>query len=97
MSVNLNRQNGVNMKTFKHTDKTAEIFNNMLHDYQKIDSDSELEKRKLSYDAYKNMGFIIDCLRYDGKTTIDDKSLANYFRSFRILVSLNNNIYTISL
>jgi hypothetical protein len=85
------------MSTFKHTDKTAEVFNNMLHDYQKIDSDSEVEKRKLSYDTYKNMGFIIDCLRYDGKTTIDDKSLAEYFQSFGFTVSLNDNIYTISL
>lgn len=82
---------------FKHTDKTAEIFNNMLRDYQKIDSDSELEKRKLSYDTYKNMGFIIDCLRFDGKATINDKLLADYFQSFGFTVAQSNNEYVISL
>lgn len=82
---------------FKHTDKTAEIFNNMLHDYQKIDSDSELEKRKLSYDTYKNMGFLIDCLRFDGKVTIDDKSLADYFQGFSFTVKQNDDQYMISL
>lgn len=84
-------------ETFKHTDETAEIFNNMLHDYQKIDSDSELEKRKLSYDTYKNMGFIIDCLRFDGKMTIDDKSLADYFQGFGFTVKRIANQYMISL
>lgn len=85
------------MEKFNHTDKTAEIFNNMLHDYQKLDSDSELEKRNLSYDTYKNMGFIIDCLRFDGKTSIDDKSLADYFQKFGFNVSEIEVGYLISL
>lgn len=84
------------MSKFNHTEKTAEIFNNMLHDYQKIDSDSALEERKLSYDTYKNMGFIIDCLRFDGNTSIDDKSLADYLQKFGFVIKHNENNYTIT-
>lgn len=83
------------MKTFEHTDKTAEMFNNMLHDYQKIESDGELEKRGLSYDSYKYMGFPIDQLRFDGKTTVKEKDLADYFEKFGFIVNQKEDQYIV--
>lgn len=85
------------MAKFKQTTETAEKFNNMLHDYQNIDSDSALEQRKLSYDTYRNMGFLIDCLRYDGSVTVDDESLVDYFKSFGFSESKIDAGYLINL
>lgn len=84
------------MRKFKHTDRTAKIFNGMLHDYQGINSDSDLEKRKLSYDTYKYMGFPIDQLRYDGETVVKNKDFADYLQRFGFNVNQQSDGYFVS-
>lgn len=85
------------MKRFKHTERTAKIFNNILNDYWKIHSDGELEKRHLSYDNYQNMGFMIDGLRFEGSIEINDENIANYFGSFGCLIERIADRFRVSL
>jgi hypothetical protein len=74
---------------FKHTEKTAETFNSILHDYQKIDSDTEMCKRGLEYNEYKRLGLILDTLRYMGQITIDQvysDNTVNWLKTFNVII-----------
>ena len=77
-------------EAFKHTEGTIKLFNSILNDYKKIQSNSELRKRKLLYDDYKNLGYIIDSLRYDGKaSTYGIESIKNYFKNLGCTIKKN--------
>lgn len=74
-------------EAFKHTEGTIKLFNSILNDYKRIKSDSELEKRGLLYNDYKNLGYIIDCLRYDGKASYyGNENIKNYFKNLGCII-----------
>lgn len=62
----------------KYTEQECVAFNSLLHDYLKIDSDSALEERGLSYEDYKEMGLDLDTLRFD-KAVCTNQTRARYF------------------
>ena len=65
----------------KYTEQECAVFNSLLHDYLKIDSDSALEERGLSYEEYKEMGLELDTLRFD-KAVCTNQTRARYYSSF---------------
>lgn len=70
-----------------YTDRECEIFNDMLHDFESIDSDMMLRERGLEWGDFKYMGIIIDTLRYKKQCYVGSKRIANYFASFGMTVN----------
>jgi hypothetical protein len=50
-----------------------------LQIYTDIDSDSGLERNNITYAEYQAMGFILDCLRFDGKANVLQEGIKNFF------------------
>lgn len=84
------------MEKYKHTQETAKLFNKVLEDYHKIQSDSDLEKRNISYSDYQSLGLLIDCLRYNGRISVDS-SIKSYFQNLGCIIEKNNLIYIVKL
>ena len=77
-------------KVFEHTEGTIKLFNSILNDYKRIQSNSELEKRGLMYEDYKNLGYIIDSLRYNGEApTYGVENIKNYFKNLGCVIGKN--------
>ena len=85
------------MKVYKHTQETVNLFNNILDDYMNIKSDSALEERNISYKDYKELGGLIDCLRYRGETLTHTESIKRYFEKLGCVIVNDNNIYIAKL
>ena len=81
------------MAKYKHTEKTANLFNKILNDYNKIQSDSELEERGLLYVDYNELGFLIDCLRYEGETVTQTENITKYFKNLGCVIKRTETNY----
>lgn len=83
---------------YVHTEKTAAIFNSLLKEYMQISCDSDLEKIGIEYEEYRNSGFFIDQLRYDGKGITGYTSVARWSESHGCAVTdLGNGNWLVSL
>ncbi len=65
---------------FKHTEKTAAIYNAMIRDYREISCDSDLEKIGIEYEEYRSSetGLFLDRLRFDGWATTSFENVAKW-------------------
>jgi hypothetical protein len=66
-------------------------FNNALQAYFDIDSDSGLEKNKITYAEYQAMGLILDCLRFDGKVNVIQEGIKNFFELYGMTIEQDAN------
>lgn len=85
------------MRKYNHTQETIELFNKVLNDYNNIQSDSDLEKRNISYSDYQSLGFLVDCLRYSGETSTHTESIRVYFKNLGCVIEECNNVYIVKL
>jgi hypothetical protein len=97
----LNRINNIGdeykMSKYKHTEETAKLFNKILDDYNKIQSDSTLEERGLLYSDYIELGILIDRLRYDGKTVTQTENITKYFKNLGCVIKKEKDNYIAKL
>ena len=71
------------MERFKHTESTAEVYNQIIKEYREIDSDSALEALGLEYEDYKGgeLGLVLDGLRFMGESVTSSERVANWLKS----------------
>lgn len=72
--------------------------NKLLTDFNSIEFDSDLKKRKLTLAAYNEIGYILqEIAKYHCTTvkTISD-SVAKYFKKFGYKVECENGIYILT-
>ena len=85
------------MEKYQHTEETVKLFNKVINDYKEIQSDSELEKRNISYSDYESLGFLMDSLRYNGKTSTHTESIKDYFKNLGCVIEETDGVYIIKL
>jgi hypothetical protein len=85
------------MERYNHTNDTIELFNKVLNDYFEIQSDNDLEERKISYSDYNNLGILIDSLRYEGKTLTHTESIRGYFENLGCVIDKVDNNFIAKL
>jgi len=80
-----------------YTEREIQLFNNILNDYKQIENDTEMTKRGLEYTDYKNLGFILDSLRYEKEASFKSDNIAEWLKSFGCIVNNNIHEYTAQL
>ena len=79
--------------TAQQNRKIASVFS----DYNAIENEIDLKKRKLTLSEYQTCKQVLDDIRYNGKSETFIKNIADYFKKFGFEVNLQGVNYVISV
>lgn len=84
---------------FKHTERTAQIYNSMIKEYREIICDSDLERVGLTYEEYKSsdFGFFLDMLRYEGWAITASRNVSEWAKRHGCNVYMIDSDYKVEL